>query len=193
MRRGVWKQANCAGILILLALAISAAPSAAVSVGDNAPGFTLTDMDGNSQSLSSQIGNVVLLFFFGPNADVCVNSGRDIQRKFAGSGSYKGLTVLGIDCWNSPTDQIERMQVDAGLQFPLLLQGKDVATSYGLPYNSFVVVDGGGVVRYVSSGPDAGAYDESAIDSAIRTAMQDANAEKNATWGKIKTLYGKTR
>ena len=84
------------------------------------------------------------------------------------------------------------MQADAGIQFPLLQEGKDVASSYNLAYNSFVVVDGGGIVRYVSAGPSGSAYDENAIDSAIRQAMQDANADKNATWGKIKNLYGHT-
>ncbi len=37
----------------------------AVSVGDEAPNFTLTDTDGNTFTLSDQQGKVVLLFFMG--------------------------------------------------------------------------------------------------------------------------------
>jgi cytochrome oxidase Cu insertion factor (SCO1/SenC/PrrC family) len=49
----------------LMLMILSPSLQSAVSVGDEAPDFTLTDTKGNTFTLSEQQGKVVLLFFMG--------------------------------------------------------------------------------------------------------------------------------
>ncbi len=62
------------------------------------------------------------------------------------------VQVLGPDLWNGSTAQLQSYRSQTGATFPLLLQGAsapggNLSTLYG-PYDNYVVVDQGGIVRY---------------------------------------------
>lgn len=57
-------------LTLLVALACAAPAPAAVPVGQAAPGFSLTDLDGNTVSLADQKGKVVVLEWINPNCPV---------------------------------------------------------------------------------------------------------------------------
>lgn len=181
-------------LLALIACIGFSSPSGAVQVGDKAPAFSLTDLDGSTHSLADEAGNVVFLFFFGyqQNIDVCRTPAQDIEHRFHQGAQYRGLTILGIDCFDN-AESAQQFQSLTGVQFPLLLAGKATMQSYDVSYNSFVVVDGTGTVTYVSSGPDLSAYDANGLDTAIRQAMQDAADTRDQTWGQIKSLYNASK
>jgi peroxiredoxin len=193
---GLRKVASCASGL-LLAVAACAWPALAIQVGETAPTFTLYDVQGQTHTLSDGFGSVVLLYFLGGNplggdSNVSVSIAKEIEQRFQQNAGDRGLVILGIDCWDDSSDQLELFQDECGVTFPLLANGRATAQQYQVPYNSFVLIDSKGIVRYVSVGPDANAYDPEALESAIRRVMEDANAIRDATWGVIKSLYGRS-
>lgn len=60
------RHAPLAALAALLALACAAAPASAVSVGEAAPAFTLTDLAGREHSLADYRGKVVVLEWVNP-------------------------------------------------------------------------------------------------------------------------------
>jgi peroxiredoxin len=178
-------------VLAATALLCLTLPATAVQIGDYAPDFNLVDLNGQAHALSDESGKIVLLCFLGYNADVCASSIRQVQTSLADWYSDRGLSVIGVDCWNGTGEQVSQFAGDNGIAFPLLLGGRDCASNYGLPYHSFVLIDGGGVVREIWQGPDASAFDLSAIQARIDVLLAEANAVDDKTWGRIKSLYGR--
>jgi peroxiredoxin len=165
----------------------------AVQVGDQAPGFSLPDLDGGMQSLADQAGSVVLLYFFGHNASACLEPARVLEGEISQAFSDRGLQILGIECWEGNREQVAHFQEEAQVTYPLLLGGRNTATAYDLPYLSFVVIDARGIVQYVSPGPDPASFSPTELEQAIKRSLDDAAAVTNATWGAIKNLYGRGR
>lgn len=180
-----------AGLLILTAHSAGPAFAQPVGIGAPAPLFQLIDQHGRSWSLADQDGQVVLLFFFGHNAEVCASSARQIQLSLHDRYGDRGLRVLGIECWDGTTDQVGRFAERNGVTFPLLLGGRDCAEKYGVSYHSFVLIDGRGIVRVIRPGPDPGAMDLQALENSVLALLEEANATTEGTWGRIKSLYGR--
>jgi hypothetical protein len=106
-------------------------------------------------------------------------------------GVYAGqeLTVLGLDSRDCSLEDLENFRNQTGVDFPILRNASSTQSSYGVPDDSFVLIDGGGIVRYLSLGPGTTSYDASALKTAIERILRDANQTKTATWGVIKSLY----
>jgi peroxiredoxin Q/BCP len=123
------------------------------AVGDAAPGFTLPGTDDREYSLSSFLGQpVVLVFYPGDDTPVCTLQLRSYSEGMAAFDQV-GAQVLAI----SPQDVAshERFVRTNGLRMPLLAdQGKKVGERYGIlgPLGfyrrSVFVVDACGVVRF---------------------------------------------
>ena len=124
-----------------------------VSVGDEAPDFTLPATGGRDLTLSSFRGQpVVLVFYPGDETPVCtvqLNSYNDDLSEFDDVGAQ----LLGV----SPQDVAshEAFAENHGFSFPLLADtDKAVGSTYGVlgPVGfyrrSVFVVDGVGIVRY---------------------------------------------
>lgn len=97
------KTAIAATLLVAAALAAGFLPTAAhaaVAVGDAAPAFTLTDLDGESRSLADYAGKVVVLEWINPN---CPFSDRHAREKTmtALAAEHDEVVWLGI---NSTSD-----------------------------------------------------------------------------------------
>jgi len=125
-----------------------------MKVGEKALDFTLTDGDGNSWTLSDNLGKpVVLLFYPGDNTPVCTAQLCSVRDHWA-EYQATGAEVIGIS-----TDTVESHKGFAEKnELPLrLLSDTDgkVSASYGmkswLPGRSargVVVIDGSGQVAY---------------------------------------------
>jgi len=166
--------------------------SQAVRVGDQAPDFALLDLDGVPHSLAEMPGKVVVLYFLGHNAAACREPALALQTSLA-RFENRGVRILGIECWNGSAEQTRQFRSQSGVSFPILLAGQAVAQTYDLAYNSYVVVDGKGFVRYVHAGPDATAFSLSELERVVEASIEDAAAVTNATWGVIKALYDPRR
>jgi peroxiredoxin Q/BCP len=125
----------------------------AISVGDQAPDFTLPGTGGSSVSLSTFRGQpVVLVFYPGDDTPVCtkqLNSYNNELSAFAGVGAQ----VLAISAQDVASH--EQFSAKHGFGFPLLADvDKAVAGLYGtvgplgFPRRSVFVIDGAGVIRY---------------------------------------------
>jgi peroxiredoxin len=164
-------------------------PASAISVGDRAPDFVLSDQNGASHSLSGDAGKVRLVNFFGYSAPVCAETSRQLESDFNSAYGAKGLVVLGLDCWDGTTQQLRDFASANGVSYTLLGGAGDTASLYGVSYNSFVVIDREGVVRLVLQGPDASAYDHDRIEKTVKSLLQDPAALEEQTWGAIKALF----
>jgi peroxiredoxin len=177
---------------ILGVLAALAAPASAVDVGDQAPDFSLYDLDGQARQLTDYRGNVVILYFFGHNAGICTEFARSLQGLYDRFWS-EGVEVIGIDCWDGSTEQVDRFRDASEASYPLLLAGSGAAADYDLSYNSTLVLNTRGYIRYLAPGPDASAFDPDAIESAVEAALQEGDNDREATWGVIKSIYDRSK
>jgi peroxiredoxin len=155
----------------------------ALSVGDQAPDFTLKRKAGDliDVSLAEYKGkkNVVLLFFPLAYTSVCTD---ELCSVSGGLSDYEGLNaeVLGISV-DSPFVQ-EAWAEASDIKVPLLSDfNKDVCQAYGCMYEDLLgfkgvakrsafVIDKEGAVRFVSISEDAGVVpDFDAIKSCLST------------------------
>ena len=80
------------------------APSSEIglSVGQFAPDFTVTDVNGTAWSLSAHRGQVVLIDFMGSNCSTCIREMKDgtVQAIHAAHAS-RGLAIISVDVGGS--------------------------------------------------------------------------------------------
>jgi thioredoxin-dependent peroxiredoxin len=98
--------------------------------GDEAPGFTLPDADGNQVALSSYRGQRVIVYFY-PAAMTpgCTKQACDFTESMPALDKV-GLAVLGISP-DAPA-KLARFRDKEGITFPLLSDpDKSVLTAYG--------------------------------------------------------------
>lgn len=75
-----------------------AAPAAALAIGDAAPDFTLTDLDGKPFQLASQRGKVVVLEWFNPDCPYVKHAHKEgTLSDGAGRWQQKGVVWLAIN------------------------------------------------------------------------------------------------
>ncbi len=179
-----------AGFAIVLACLL-AGPAAAISVGEHAPDFSLTDQNGVPHTLAESAGKVRLVYFFGHSAQVCSETARQIESDFQGAYAAKGLIVLGLECWDGSDQQLGEFADASGVSYPLLGNAGATARQYDISYHSLVVIDPSGVVRLVLQGPDPSTYDRDRIERTVKLLLQGPSATEEQTWGAIKALFSR--
>lgn len=121
-------------------------------IGKAAPSFQLTDIDGQSVSLSDFQGEPVLLNFWATWCGPCRMEMPYIQ-EVHNRWSEQGLVVLAVNIGESLTT-VEGFIQDYSLSFPVLLDLEgNVAERYnirGIPATYFI--DSGGVIRDIQIG-----------------------------------------
>jgi peroxiredoxin len=121
-------------------------------IGSEAPDWKLPMVDGDSVSLASQIGHLVLLEFWFPYCKGCVESVpdiNDIQEKYRS----KGLRVYGIETMDSDLEKLSNYIKKYSIKYPTLYNGKLVAKAYetlGAP--TFILLDKTGRFVYMREG-----------------------------------------
>jgi peroxiredoxin len=124
-----------------------------LSVGDQAPDFTLPGTGGRSYSLSSFKGTtVVVVFYPGDETPVCTKQLNSYNNELSAFDEV-GAQVLAIS--SQDVESHEQFAAKYGFKFPLLADvDKTVAGLYGtvgplgFPRRSVFVVDAQGIVRY---------------------------------------------
>ncbi len=140
-----------------------------LEVGRTAPDWALRNGDGDTVSLRSLRGRVVLLDFWYSTCGPCVMAFPSLQRiheRFAD----RGVTVLGVNCKepdeNNPAGFLKRRNVT----YSTLLHGDDVATAYrvgGFP--TLFIIDRSGVIARVI--PGYGAKMEERLAEAVEAVL----------------------
>lgn len=146
---------------------------ASVSVGQQAPDFTLRDENNKEVSLSSLRGTpVVLVFYSADFSSICTGELCGIRDDF-GAFEAKGAKVFGIS-----RDSVwahKAFQEKEGLKHSLLADMKgEVARLYGcwneelaIAERLTVVIDADGVIRYVRHNPPLEARDHKEAIAAL--------------------------
>ena len=125
----------------------------AISVGDLAPDFTLPGTGGREYSLSSFLGQpVVLVFYPGDDTPVCTKQLNSYNNELSAFDTV-GAQVLAISAQDvSSHDEFSSKH---GFKFPLLADtDKTVAGLFGTvgplgyPRRSVFVIDAQGIIRY---------------------------------------------
>jgi len=124
-------------------------------VGDAAPNFTLTLLNGKKASLSDYRGKSVLLNFWYSTCPGCQVEIPGIQRFYAGQqAAHKDFVVLGVDAVDdaATAQQFARQQ---GMTYPIMIDAEQYVTSlYGVtatPTSFFI--DRNGIIRATQVGP----------------------------------------
>jgi len=129
-----------------------------LTVGDAAPGFSLSDQDGNTVSLGSLAGkNVVLVFYPADETSVCTKQLCEFRDSWA-AAQEKDAVVFGVN----PGRAQKHAAFRSHHRFPFALlvdQGQHVAALYhanGLIVKRTVYLIGKtGIIRYARRGkPD---------------------------------------
>jgi peroxiredoxin len=125
---------------------------AGVGKGQKAPEFALPTLKGQTVSLASLRGKVVLVDFWAQWCEPCKKELPELD-KLAKSYAGKGVVVLAVNI-DKQRANAERLVKQLGLSLDVLLDpAGSVAGSYDPPkMPSSFVVDKHGIVRYVNEG-----------------------------------------
>ncbi len=140
--------------VLLLALQYAYAPAyGQLEIGADAPGFTLTDTEGEPYSLSNYEGKAVLLIFLGANCPYCKESAPYVESLIWKKYRDANFQILGIDQWDYSAAQLKTLfENPTGVTFPLLQKGSGVALDYKVTYDWFILLNAEHKVAYVATG-----------------------------------------
>jgi peroxiredoxin len=136
-------------ISILLALQCLSGARAA-EIGTKVGDFRLTDVAGQTRSLSDYSGKVLVIAFWAFKCPVSLAAGEHlgaIESKYGG----RGVVVLGVaSSTNESPAEVRRNAANLKIPFPVLLDADGMlAEKLGATHTpSAFVVDSGGVLRY---------------------------------------------
>jgi len=124
-----------------------------LSIGEQAPEFTLNDFEGTPVSLTDLRGKVVMLNFWSAACPPCREKMPTLQRIYEDLQA-RGFTILAINVNDRPQDALKYL-TDNGYTFPALKDADlTVARMYavtGIPKT--LILDRNGMIRDVRLGP----------------------------------------
>ena len=148
----MYKKILTISVLLSFLLTAGTAIAAVPMVGDRAPDFTLTSVNGEKASLSQYKGSVVVLGLF-HICDPCMNQATQMQ-KLLNEGQTKAV-FLGVNTAGDTKDDVLSYlnQFKTKITFPYLLDpAQDVNKKYYqrlMP--TVLIIDGDGIIRFRGS------------------------------------------
>lgn len=120
-----------------------------VAIGDQAPDFVLTDMQGTKHRLSDYKGQGVFLNFWGTWCPPCKKEMPYINNQYH-QFKDQGVQVLAVDIQESEL-AVNQFAAHYKLDFPIMIDtNKEVMTTYGVDQlpATFLIDKSGKVVKY---------------------------------------------
>jgi len=170
-------------IIFMLLLSWFAYNSAsAQTVGEQAPDFTVSTLDGETFTLSEQEGKLVVIYFFGNSCPFCLGSAPDIEsdihQVYMDDEKFE---IIGLDTWDgsSSTTSVTSFKESTGVTFDLVVKGGEIATLFGSTYDRLLVVDADGILRHKGTTDVSGNINNaiSAIENYLPEMMTTSNPE----------------
>jgi peroxiredoxin len=104
-----------------------------LQVGDEAPNFALTDLEGNSHKLSDYEGQGVFLNFWGTWCEPCVEEMPAIDRQYK-KYEQQGVHVLSVNIAQSNME-VSSFRDQLDLKFPIVIdKNKSVMEAYNVTW-----------------------------------------------------------
>ncbi|MEE2906843.1 MAG: TlpA disulfide reductase family protein [Planctomycetota bacterium] len=142
------------------------------SIGKPAPDFTLESLDGQTISLASLKGKVVILDFWATWCGPC-RKGLPVLMEIAESEASRGVVLWSVDL-REPAQKVRSFLEKTKWDLPVLLDPKgEVATKYGvggIPHT--VVIGPNGNIVSIEVGYSGPAHTRKAIGAAIDKALE---------------------
>lgn len=158
----------------------------AQQVGNPAPDFEVSLVDGGTFKLSEQMGKVVFLFLFGNTCPSCIAAGPSIEsnihQQYIGDPNY---VAVGLDIWDGSSAAVNGFRNQTGITFPLAKNSSFVASDYSTTYDRLMVIDANGILAHkgvIGAGSDIN-NTRQAIASSLEAIVADPceTAEINIT------------
>lgn len=124
----------------------------AVAIGDKAPDFVVTDLDGKNHRLSEYKGKGIFLNFWGTWCPPCKKEMPYIQAQYE-NYKNKGVEVLAIDV-GEPEFSVRKFVEEYELTFPIAIDQKDqLLNAYGIdPLPVTFLIDKNGEIIDIITG-----------------------------------------
>ncbi len=137
----------------------------AQEIGETAPEFSYTDLEGTTHSLSDYKGKVLFLYVFGHGCPYCLAIGNDTETRVNQVYKQKpDFQAIGLDTWsNSTVATVGAFRMTTGITYPLLLQASSFEQLYSTSYDRIIIVDSEGIIRHKNKSVAA----EKDLDNAI--------------------------
>ena len=174
----VLKRIIAVTVVTLLLIGLSVVPALALlPIGGVAPDFTLTDLSNNAHTLSSYRGKVVVFDFFSPYCGYCQQDAKNNLIPLYNT-YYKNnpnVQFFSIETSGASVSTIQSVYLAAtgSIPWPILTNGGNVQTQYGVPVNPTVyVIDPAGNVALANAYPINQATLKSTIDRLLGQSNQ---------------------
>ncbi len=106
------------------------APDKNLKIGDSAPGFSGTDLEGNEVSLSDYAGKPMVIRFWSTECKYC-RADTPVFLKYYQKYRENRLGVLYINI-NSPREDVERFVEELNISFPVILDDRTIADKFNI-------------------------------------------------------------
>ena len=115
--------------------------------------WKLEDLDGTLHHSSDYRGNLVLLEFWTPKCGACIKAASTVAL-YDSLYESQGLQIMCIESiGRSSRKEIKQTKKDYHMDYPILLNGKELAEEYGIKgYPTFFLIDQEGIIRYIHVG-----------------------------------------
>lgn len=103
-----------------------------LEIGDQSPGFTLPDLQGNEISLADYRNSPVIIRFFLTDCKYC-RADTPVFNEYYSRYAQKGLKIVYIDSIDSDPKLLETFRRELGIEFPILVdKGGSVSAKYNV-------------------------------------------------------------
>lgn len=140
-------------MLMFVLLILGGAEAQRVQVGDVAPQFTGTTLDGKLFSLQETAkDSIVVLYFMGYNCGICKSHAPQIEENIHKYYSDYGVRVIGLDVWDGSVSLLNSLFIQpTGSTYDFIARSSNIGTLYGYSVHSFIVVGRDQTVKYTST------------------------------------------
>ena len=157
---------------LLVALFVALFGASTALAADQAPAFTLRDINGKQVSLADFSGQVVLVSFWATWCTPCQAEMPHLQR-FYDTYKAQGFTVLSINTDDArSSSQVKPLVKSKGLTFPVLLDKETAVVALYNPAKTLpfgVLIGKSGKIEQVFQGYTPG--EEVRVEEAVRKAL----------------------